>query len=124
VNLHAIASGAIASVNPMSQATLLTSTGSTENADGSRTPTFAPPATITVQIQSLQYQDIMKLEGLNIQGIRQKIYMNGDFEGLMRADQRGGDLIILPDGKTYIAAIVLENWPDWCCVAVTQQLDT
>lgn len=124
MNLHAIASAAIAVVNPMSQATLRVSTGYTTNADGTRSPTYAPDAIISAQVQPLQYQDILKLEGLNIQGVRSKIYLSGDISGLKRVEQHGGDLIVLPDGRTYLVAIVLEDWPDWASAAVTQQLDT
>jgi hypothetical protein len=123
MNLHAVASAAISSINPMSQVGILVSTGSTYNGDGSRTPTYNPPRIVSAQLQSLQYSDVMKLEGLNIQNVRDKIYLSGDLEGLIRADRRGGDLVIFPDGRTYVVAIILENWPEWTCAAITQQID-
>jgi hypothetical protein len=123
MNLHAVASAAISAINPMSQVGVLVSTGSTDNDDGSRTPTYNPPKLVSAQLQSLQYSDVMKLAGLNIQNVREKIYLSGDLEGLIRIDRRGGDLVIFPDGSTYIVAIILENWPDWTCAAVTQQID-
>jgi len=90
MNLHAVASAAISSINPMSQVGILVSTGSTDNDDGSRTPTYNPLRIVSAQLQSLQYSDVMKLEGLNIQNVRDKIYLSGDLEGLIRVDRRGG----------------------------------
>lgn len=74
-------------------------------------------------MQALQYNDIIQLDALNIQGERRKIYINGEVDGLVRADKKGGDLITTPDGKVWKVAISLEQWPDWCCVAVTLQDD-
>jgi hypothetical protein len=121
MNLNQIVSGAISSVNPMVTATLRASTGSTTNPDGTRVPTYAAPVAVQCQIQSLQYQDILKLAGLAIQGVRNKVYLDGDWQGLVRADRRGGDLLTMPDGSIYLVALILESWPDWTCAAVTMQ---
>jgi hypothetical protein len=122
MNLHLIVSGAIGAVNPQSSATFQASTGSTTNDDGTRVPTYAAPVTIQCQIQSLQYNDLMKLSGLNIQGVRSKIYVNGSWSGLVRPEGKGGDLITFADGSVWLVAVVLEDWPDWCSVAVTRQV--
>jgi hypothetical protein len=122
MNLHNIATGYVSAVNPPLIGTLQTSTGYKTNADGTRVPTYAPAVQVSCQVQALQYNDIVKLQGLNIQGVRHKLYINGKWEGIVRADQRGGDLLTMPDGTLYLVAMVLENWPDWCSVAVTEQV--
>jgi hypothetical protein len=121
MNLHGIVAPAISIVNPMVPLSIRISTGSTTAADGKRTPTYATPITVLGQIQALQYNDIMQLDGLNIEGMRRKIYIAGKVDGLVRADQKGGDLITTPDGKVWLVALVLEYWPDWVSCAVTLQ---
>jgi hypothetical protein len=105
----------------MVTATLRASTGSTQAADGGRVPTYADPVAVQAQVQSLQYQDVIKLNGLNIQGVRSKIYLSGSWSGLVRADRKGGDLLTMPNGNVYLVALVLEDWPDWCSLACTLQ---
>jgi len=123
VNLHSIVSGAIAAINPMVIATLRASAGSTTAPDGRRVAAYADPVNVRCQVQSLQYNDILQLDALGIQGSKSKIYVNGQWQGIVRSDRRGGDLITMPDGKVYLVTLVLEDWADWCCVAVTLQTD-
>jgi hypothetical protein len=121
LNLHGIVSGVIGAVNPQIIASIQCSTGYTTNGDGSRTPSYAEPVDVKCQIQALQYNDLVQTDGLNIQGARRKIYMSGHWAGLVRVDQKGGDLITMPNGDIYLVVLVLEHWPDWTSVAVTLQ---
>ena len=121
MNLHGIVSPYIGLVNPQILATLKKSSGYTSGADGSRVPTYVAYKDVLVQVQALGYNDIQQVSGLNIQGVRRKIYLNGDWEGVIRADQKGGDIIVMPDGTTYLVVLVLEHWPDWTSAAVTLQ---
>lgn len=73
------------------------------------------------QVQPLTYRDIEHLSGLNIQGYQRGIYINGTLDGLVRIDEKGGDLIQTPDGRWWLVTLVLEQWPDWVKVAVTLQ---
>lgn len=130
MNLHAMAAPVVATVNPMINVTVRVSTGEYSTAaDGTRTPLYDDVPDVPAQIQALAFGDIQKLDGLNIQGTRRKIYLNGKFDGLNRQEGKGGDLIVYPSGASYpygttwLVAQVLEQWPDWCCVAVTQQVD-
>lgn len=125
MNLHGIVSAAIGSVNPFVPATVQISAGYNISPDGSRTPIYNP-ITIDVQVQALQYNDLVHLDGLNIQGTRRAIYTNGFVAGIIRVDSKGGDLITfppgtLPEGNTWLCAFVLEQWKDWCKIAVTLQ---
>lgn len=121
MNLHSIVSGAIGAVNPQRDIVVWKSTGYTTAADGSQIPAYTTIPT-TGQVQELTGRDIMRLAGLNIQGVTQKAYLSGNFEGVFRVMDRGGDLLKF-GGQTYLVAVVLERWPDWVCVGLTMQLD-
>lgn len=125
MNLHSIVAPYVAAVNPWVTATLRRSTGYTTNADGSRTPTYASARAVWVQMQALQYNDIAQVDGLNLEGERRAFYLNGNWDGVERADNRGGDLITLADGSVWLVALVLENWAfadGWVKVAATRQV--
>ena len=121
MNLHSIVSGAISAVLPPTNLTIQVSTGYTTNADGSRSPSYAPSQIKSGFVQALQYNDIVQLDALNIQGERRKIYINGQVDGLVRVENKGGDLITDQNGNVWLVALVTEYWPGWCSVAVTLQ---
>lgn len=130
MNLHGIASGYVSAVNPMMPCSVRISTGSTEDANYVPQPSYADPVTIMGQVQSLTFSDLRQLDGLNLQGTKRAIYLLGDVEGIVRKDNKGGDLITTPNGDVWLVAMVLEAWlheagnpsePGWCKVAVTLQ---
>lgn len=190
MNLHGVASSVVSAVNPLMPVTCQISTGSTTNADGTRSPAYATPGAFTgsitgnlltvsaqsagtlqvgqtisgaglpsglvisalgtlantyvlnqsglsigseamtaalnlqAQIQPVTWKDIQQLEGLNISGIRWKAYLYGQVNGIVRAEKKGGDLIVVPAGPhagTWLVAEILESWPDWVLAAITLQ---
>jgi hypothetical protein len=124
VNLHGVVSGAIAAVNPFETGSIQTSAGTTTDDDGTQVPQYNPAVVLPMQVQPLQYRDIVHLDGLNIQGVSHKIYISGRVDGIIREQQKGGDLISIAGGLNkglYLVSLVLEYWPDWCCVAVILQ---
>jgi hypothetical protein len=121
MNLHGIARQAIGSVNPNTAVTIKVSTGYTTGADGSQVPAYAPIET-TGQVQALSSQDLQKLQGLNVQGVTSKIYLDGKYDGVFRILGKGGDLIVI-GGRTYLVNAVMEQWPDWVALGITLQLD-
>ena len=121
MNLNAIVSRAISAINPNQLVTVQASTGYVTNADGSRTPSYLPAVKVRGQLQPLSYSDIQQIEGMNLQGVRQRIYLNGSIEGLVRGKKAGGDLITTPDGRVWKVALVTEAWPDWTSAVVTLQ---
>jgi hypothetical protein len=124
MNLHNIVAPYISAVNPPLLCSLKASIGYETAADGTQQPAYASPVDIEVQTQALQYNDIAQLNGLNIQGKRLAMYINGDWEGVVRSDSKGGDIITLPDGSVWLCAMVLENWSmssGWTKIAATQQ---
>jgi len=121
MNLNAIVSRAISAINPNQLVMVQASTGYTTNVDGSRTPSYLPAVKVRGQLQPLSFSDIQQIEGMNLQGVRQRIYLNGSIEGLVRGKKAGGDLITTPDGRVWKVALVTEAWPDWTSAVVTLQ---
>ncbi len=122
MNLHQMAAGYIGMVNPFIRAELLRSTGYTTNPDGTRTPTYDVIHNGMIQVQSLSSDDLKQIEGLNIQGSKNGVYLNGDWNGVVRANRQGGDILKFND-QTWLVVTVLENWPDWSKLLVVLQED-
>ena len=125
MNLHGIVRGAITTVNPDVAVNVRRSTGFIIEPDGEQVPSYID-LPITVQVQALTYQDLKQLDGVNINGTRRAVYLNGAAMGVVRNLQVGGDLFVfpagtLPEGDTWLVAYVLEQWPDWCKCALTLQ---
>lgn len=80
---------------------------------------------VQAQIQPIAWKDIQMLDGLNIEGIRWKAFLNGQLDGLVRPERKGGDLLVIPPGHrhagTWLVAQVLAQWPDWVEAAITLQ---
>jgi hypothetical protein len=79
---------------------------------------------IQAQIQPMTYRDLQQLDGLNIEGLRWKIYMSGQLDGVIRKENKGGDIVQIAAGRhrgEWLVAQVLEQWKDWVCAAVTFQ---
>lgn len=123
MNLHNIAAGAISAVNPMTNVQWFQSTGNNVSADGTPTPAYATAVTLTVQQQSMSQKDLQHMAMLNIQGIFTKFYLNGAAYSVNRVTQQGGDKFVDTIGRTWLVAVVLELWPDWCAVAATVQVN-
>jgi len=113
MNLHGIAAPYIGLVNPFVAGQLIASTGSTTNADGSLTPTYAAPVTLQVQAQELSFKELQHAQNLNLQGILKSIYCPGSVQAVNRVTGTGGDKMVIA-GQTYLAVAITEQWPDWC----------
>jgi hypothetical protein len=66
------------------------------------------------------------MEGLNIQGVMRSVYLYGNIQGVVRVDQKGGDILQFPETtcgeiKNWKVVNVIETWEDWCHVIVTLQ---
>ena len=120
MNLNNIVSGAINAVNPQVAVTIQQSTGYTIGADGSQIPTYTT-IQATGQMQTLSPSDLRMLAAMSIQSVQQKIYLNGDYEGVFRVLGKGGDLLTIGN-YTYLVTAVLERWPDWVSLGITMQV--
>lgn len=99
------------------------SVGYTTRDDGIQVPKYGPPAEKMLQVQAATGDDLKQLDGMNIQGIHRSVYLYGALKAVVRPDQVGGDLVILPDSTVWLATMSLEDWPDWCKVAITRQMN-
>jgi hypothetical protein len=110
MNLHGLVGPVISVVNPLLTVSVQVSTGFTTTASGNRTPTYAPAVSVAAQVQPLSWRDLQQLEGLNLQGVRKAIYLNGEIDGLVRQTSQGGDVITFPDGTVWLVVMILEGW--------------
>lgn len=131
MNLRGLVNSITRVVNANVTATILRNIGADRKPGGVRIPTYGK-FPIRVQVQSLSYSDLQQLEGLNIQGTRRAVYLDGAAFSVVRVAQKGGDLLIferglLPEGTTWLIVHVLEQWQDgkagaaWGKVAITLQ---
>ena len=115
----------MAAINPWVNATIQKSTGYTTAEDGTRTPAYATAQVVQVQKQAFQYNDLVQIDGINIQGEKCAMYITGNWDGILRQDGAGGDLITLENGTKWLVVLVLENWADedgWVKVACVRQM--
>lgn len=120
MNLHQIASPLINVVNPFITIDILASTGYVTAPDGSRTSTYQS-FTVSAQVQDLNADELRQMEGLNIQGNHKVVYLNGNWNGILRPDAKGGDLVRY-NGREWLVTSVPEQWPDWTKLIVTLQV--
>jgi hypothetical protein len=131
MNLHGIARGAIQVVNPFVLGRVIINSGYTTDPAGNRKPSYGPIfENVPMQVQPVGFRDLSLVEGLNLQGTRRTIYLEGKLDGLIRVDGKGGDIVEFPPGTSFpfgtvwLVAMVLEQWPDWVAVAATLQNET
>jgi len=125
MNLHSLVRGAITSVNPDISATLLRSNGYVTGADGKQVPVFLSFSGC-IQVQGVSGKDLEHTDYLNIQGVLRTVYLRGNWAGVVRADQKGGDIMKFPQVpgaavQDWRVVSVKEQWPDWCSVIVWLQ---
>ena len=122
MNLHQFVSGAIGAVNPHTTVTIHRPIGITSTADGRRTPVYEAVANVPAQVQPLSHDELARVEGLNLQGQKTSIYLNGKWAGLVRGTGSPGPLFAI-NGVMWMVAVTLEDWPDWTKLALVRQLD-
>lgn len=125
MNLNAIANGVVKAVSPNILLSIQVSTGNTTSPDGTRVPSFAPAQPAYGQVQPLSYREIQQADSLNLGGTRKTIYINSFVDGLLRPENKGGDLITVaggPDAGVYLVANIDEAWINgWCKAICTLQ---
>ncbi|SEF31355.1 hypothetical protein ABL840_09170 [Variovorax sp. NFACC27] len=128
MNLHSIVRSAITTVNPDIQATLLRSDGYVTAPGGKQVPKFLSFSG-KIQVQGVSAKDLQHTDFLNIQGVLRTVYLLGNWAGVVRADQKGGDIMKFPQipgalTQDWRVVSIKETWPDWCSVIVNLQTGT
>lgn len=119
MNLRGIANGLTSRINPNVAGIFQVNTGFTTLPGGKRVPSYNN-VDVSVQFQELSSTDLKQIDAVNIQGILRSAYLNGNFNGVNRPDQKGGDILIV-NGQQWLVVKVPELWPDWCRVIVNLQ---
>ena len=82
----------------------------------------AEPNDYVAQIQAqAQTEDQLAFSAnQGYQGVLRSVYLNGNWTGIVKADQTGNDELYF-NGYSWMIYHVIEIWPDWCHVLVAQQ---
>jgi hypothetical protein len=122
MNLRGIANRATSTINPNVAGVFQVNTGFTTLPGGKRVPSYNS-VDVTVQLQELSSTDLRQVDSVNIQGILRSAYLNGNFNGVNRPEQKGGDILMIGAEK-WLVVKVPELWPDWCRVIINLQRST
>jgi hypothetical protein len=79
-----------------------------------------------MQIQAASAKELTAIDGMGLQGIFRKVFILGDLLGVIRADQKGGDVILFPDitggpTRTWKVMQVVESWNGWTSAIIWMQ---
>lgn len=122
MNLRGIANRATSTINPNVPGVFQVNTGFTTIQGGKRVPSYNS-VDVIVQLQELSSTDLRQVDSVNIQGILRSAYLNGNFNGVNRPEQKGGDILMIGEEK-WLVVKVPELWPDWCRVIINLQRST
>lgn len=122
MNLRGIANRATSTINPNVPGVFQVNTGFTTLPGGKRVPSYNS-VDVIVQLQELSSTDLRQVDSVNIQGILRSAYLNGNFNGVNRPEQKGGDILMIGEEK-WLVVKVTELWPDWCRVIINLQRST
>ncbi len=124
MNLHGIAAPYVGAVNPQIPVSVRFSDGYTKDSSFKQVPAYSAPVPLLGQVQPITTRDLMQLEGINLGGVRWKIYLSGELDAVVRVERKGGDLVTISTGRhqgVWLVVQVIEQFPDWCCAAIAQQ---
>lgn len=122
MNLRGIANSATRTINPNVPGIFRIYTGRETLPSGKPSITYGD-VDVDVQFQELSSTDLRQVDAMNIQGILRVAYLNGNFNGVNRPEQKGGDILIVNE-QQWLVVKVAELWPDWCKVIVNLQRST
>lgn len=122
MNLRGIANRATSTINPNVPGVFQVNTGFTTLPGGKRVPSYNS-VDVIVQLQELSSTDLRQVDSVNIQGILRSAYLNGNFNGVNRPEQKGGDILMIGEEK-WLVVKVPELWPDWIKVIICRQVVT
>jgi hypothetical protein len=126
MNIRKIVRKGITMVNPDVEATITRSTGYTTGATGKRIPTFQTIEGVKIQNQGQNGEALKQAQNLNVQGVVNTVYISGEWQGMLRGDKTGGDIMYFPEKsggtpKKWMIIQVAESWPDFTKVIVCLQ---
>lgn len=123
LNLHGIVASAIGAVNPHQKVILKRFAGWTAIPGGERIPEYLPPVQVTAQVQPLPQDKLQFVDREQNGGLFRQMYLEGEWSGLSRAGESGGDLVYW-GGYEWIINPVSEAWGalvGWTLIVVQAQ---
>lgn len=129
INMHAAVNKAIQTIKVNVPATYLKSTGHTVDPAGVITPTYADPTTpFGIDVQAATAGDLRHTDYANMEVVARKCWMFGNTTGIVRADLKGGDILLFPQVpagtiQRWKVVSVAETWAEWCSFLVVLQDD-
>ncbi|MBO7714401.1 MAG: hypothetical protein J6S85_12570 [Methanobrevibacter sp.] len=124
MNLHNIVRKAISSVNPDQEITVKVFSG-VDNTGTYAVLTYTETTAIA-QVQPMNSEDIQFINNFNSSSIYKAMYIQGNWSGLNRVTENGGDLIKWNDKVWYVVSVP-EGWDataGWTKVLVVAQTDS
>lgn len=129
MDLRQIANQVSNTVNPNIIVLWQPSNGFTVGAAGKQVPAYGTGVSGPAQIQALDGSELKQLDKLNITGSLRALYLKGNLAGVIRADNKGGDLITINAQAgcpallvgTWLTTRVQESWPLWTRVVIVKQ---
>lgn len=121
MDLNGIANSVAEVVNPNVAVSIQASTGYTIGAGLRQVPSYAAPVSGFAQLQEITSMELKHLDGLNIQGDIQTIYIRGSLSAVLRPTGQGGDLVTI-GSQTWLNVKTLEQWPLWAKAAIVLQV--
>lgn len=124
MNLHSIVRSAITTINQDVLGELKQSDGYDILADGTQQPKYKIYSGM-IQIQPVQ-SSLQLGDFILTAEIGRVVYLRGSMASIVRADQKGGDIMRFPARpceayRDWKVVAVIEQWPGWCKVAVVMQ---
>lgn len=121
MNLHAIVSGAIGSVNHHEVVTIYRCNGTTNTA-GVVSVTYTP-SDIMAQVQAPNAGDLKLFDNLADAKHVKKFYLNASAHTINRHEETAGDIIERADGSFWLIDMIRDDFsPEgWLCVLGTLQ---
>lgn len=123
INLHRAVRNVIPAINPDQPVIILAYSGQSENEYFETVPEYAPAAEVMAQPQPVQDKTLQFLIQQRGNSIWHDFYLDGEWNGLCRAKEQGGDLLYW-DGFEWLVDQVLERWAPtagWTKVRAIQQ---
>lgn len=123
LNLHNIVASAIGAVNPHQTVVLRRFAGWGTDGSGERQALYLPPVAVLAQVQPLPQDKLQFVNAEQNSAIWRQMYLQGDWQGLSRAGESGGDLVYW-GGFEWIINPVSEAWGQlagWTLIVVQAQ---
>ena len=121
MELQGIANSVAEVVNPNTAITIQPSSGYTIGSGLKQVPSYGASVSGFGQLQEITSMELKHLDGLNIQGDIQTVYVKGQLSAVLRPTGQGGDLITI-GSQTWLNVKTLEQWPYWAKAAIVRQL--